>query len=1251
MHDDGPVEALSPIQPHPLPADINTQDVIDVEALPDLPKPKRQRTYPCSGYLLTFPPGMTPHLDYSFPLHHRLAVPWGYEWRQGRFILRANTCLETVRKSETSCPACLAIKDDPSLGSIIQRRDNGVHESTNLDFYTHRQLVERFNQKERQVNTLKLEGLNQRKMVQGKVGALDNNKRLLVAIRSGSVEGVERILRAGYKRGLGARGILALYERAAEGAYRPQSYEESDFLRGILFWRIGGGRLASMAHRCLNQIPSLSVIRRNSTMARLKASHGKPTTAEIESNLSAVLGSDELQISRQESGFVQHVVAMFDEISVEKRIRWDDVDNCFLGPCRNHGGKVSLAFNSMEDLVELFRSLDSGEIHYSSEATVGALGILTNNKRVYGARPVLISGTCKRETGHEHARVLTTVMDAITNTKSRTNLRIVSIASDGETRRGSALFEMTCKIPLSPSSPLFNLLDPLVLLNLLVGDDDVTADKDYKHIIKRLRNLLLRKRGIHILDRHITPSIIKKHLRLNGATSEHIQSLFKPDDKQDVPLAYQLMRDLWALPPLVSGNLEDVETRNALRIFGKFAKYLIFPYICVDLSLSLQLQYLSAAVHVAIIMFRQSGPSFIPSLLYMDIMIMIKNVIFCVAKGKVDDPDGKFWIILLGTDRLETLFGILRTIIGTDANVDELQLLQRLTGTVEVSNILIQKPEWDSRPRRLKLPAVDKDGVVIDSKVDHINPGAWRGDVSLAGVSFLTCWRGGRRLVQDELPELAPYLTLLDEDTRDIDMFSPLGKLLFDQPLAPDDNEDDDPDDEEDTTTAVNPAATSVMIDLEDDLVEMEVTPTPNGFERSVMMDGKNINKARAIKIYSEHRTFATSTDRLKRVQGIPRFNVTEYIDSETATPVLEPGDTIATLLLCEDHLFLCLGAVTDISIGTSSADYVELDVLSEDGVFITFQIINLVRATVEDDATSTHDWRTRQREKPDTFRISGQFVQPVTLTLAVPPTGKTFWPVDSNTLLELARDLLRRVNSSPLSLASRKNTIIPSAKRTREFPYREESVGKVCFNCELDSQQQRHADGLFCSFCSKPSVPFDLTQPKMILTHIGSHILHGGLTGERCGMCGALAPQCQYFLTKGANPQVDRERTHGCPVFDSLETRGFRYATAAQSIASNPCSNVPIRCQICTRQNPKAAAIWKYTAKAHYMSKHPTADLNLYKSDWELSKSEEAAMKKEYRERAKKSKPKKNRAKEKSKKEIGELVISQAHSTRTTQR
>jgi hypothetical protein len=62
-------------------------------------------------------------------------------------------------------------------------------------------------------------------------------------------------------------------------------------------------------------------------------------------------------------------------------------------------------------------------------------------------------------------------------------------------------------------------------------------------------------------------------------------------------------------------------------------------------------------------------------------------------------PDSEFFIILLGTDRLEKLFGLLRTAVGTDSNFDILQFASLYV-------ILGLKPQWDRGPRRLKLPAV-----------------------------------------------------------------------------------------------------------------------------------------------------------------------------------------------------------------------------------------------------------------------------------------------------------------------------------------------------------------------------------------------------------------------------------------------------------------------------------------------------------------------------------------------------------------
>ena len=112
---------------------------------------------------------------------------------------------------------------------------------------------------------------------------------------------------------------------------------------------------------------------------------------------------------------------------------------------------------------------------------------MSDDHCLYSALPALISGQCGRETGHEHASIIQTTLDGV----AKSDLCTISIASDGESRCSEALIHLTFKKQLELSSPIYPTLSVLPLMNLKVGDDDVTADKDYKHIFKRCRNLLL----------------------------------------------------------------------------------------------------------------------------------------------------------------------------------------------------------------------------------------------------------------------------------------------------------------------------------------------------------------------------------------------------------------------------------------------------------------------------------------------------------------------------------------------------------------------------------------------------------------------------------------------------------------------------------------------------------------------------------------------------------------------------------------
>ena len=71
---------------------------------------------------------------------------------------------------------------------------------------------------------------------------------------------------------------------------------------------------------------------------------------------------------------------------------------------------------------------------------------------------------------------------------------------------------------------------------------------------------------------------------------------------------------------------------------------------------------------------------------------MVKNVFICVAKQRILDPTGTFSILRVGTDSLEGLFGEIRTLIGSDRNVDIgrliefrwLLILQRLSTDIPI---------------------------------------------------------------------------------------------------------------------------------------------------------------------------------------------------------------------------------------------------------------------------------------------------------------------------------------------------------------------------------------------------------------------------------------------------------------------------------------------------------------------------------------------------------------------------------------
>ncbi|KAH9015472.1 hypothetical protein EDB84DRAFT_1582181, partial [Lactarius hengduanensis] len=968
---------------------------------------KPAKRWPCEGILVTFPEGTTHHQSYPFGMHGERSIPWNYRSTDDVFYLQAKSCQKTSPTEGRPCEDCRKLTSSTLFTGIMDRIRFGTHENIPFMYHGVGALIAIARRKTDQIDQLRMSKLNDSRKLLTKAGALEDHKQWILAIASGRVDRVASLVQAGLKHRVGIKTLIQQYERAAEKLYKPKGYTNEDIMRSIVLLRLGGARVAQFAHQSL-ALPSLTTIRRQTVLPALVVSPSTPTVAEVEANIiscysslnsvaGACSGGTALDSDlRLESDRIVHQVLMLDELAIEKRVRWDDLHNKFQGTCREHNHQIPLEFTSERELDILCEAIESDEIHLATEATVAAIGVLSSEPREYAVRPILFSGTCKKETSEQHARVIKTVLEGCHKQKRRNNAtyRTVCIASDGEAKRGDALVIQTMTSELSVGSPIYALLQPLRFLNLLVGPDDITVDKDFKHIVKRQRNVFMRTKGVEILGFCVTPSILRSQLESNGTSPHHLRSLLNPNDKQDVVLAYSLLREIWSLPPPpASCDPAFALARRALNIYGEFAQHLVLPYVCIDLNLNDQLIHLSAAAHLAFLLYRHNSAStrFMPRQSYLDIVLMIKNVYFCVAKMKVDNPSADFYLVLLGTDRLETFFGLIRTAVGTDANVDMLQLGSRASGLTEVVSILAEHPEWDYGTRRLSLPVFSKETQEFTSKADHITPRDWRGNVSVANA-------------------------ILSALSGSIDMLAPFGELLV-NPRDENLDEAEDAGEEDDALDGSGPHQNEghsrlqpVPYTHEGDIEDAIADEAPrNNSTSEILIQGQKTTKAKALRYRMANYASRSSTDRLKRVQQVPCFDTVSRVndadiitsgDGVLGAPSLRIGNPIAVLVQCEGLVVLAVAQVNRLKFaGNDNLNELPIHLLVDPTARVDSQILRLVPATLDDDPTQVHDWCWSLQMEGSCDNIPGREVHPINPSLSIQNPGKPTFLFESTFL------------------------------------------------------------------------------------------------------------------------------------------------------------------------------------------------------------------------------------------------------------
>ncbi|KAI0026869.1 hypothetical protein K488DRAFT_75011 [Vararia minispora EC-137] len=704
----------------------SSPDVIEIVSYARMTKGKSAE---CKGFELVVPHGRSALVSYPVLLHNDLNPPWSLHFINGLLYLRAIICIWRTRNVSFVCDECAVLPNNATLVNIVSRMDGGIHSNTKWMYPGAGGLLDLLQQKDQhQRNTILLH-LNQTCHLAHIEGVLFTHKSILCAIASRRLPNVDQALRVAMRQGMSASSILQVVTDVSMGKYKPKGFMDDNYRIALIL----------LLHAIAAVLP-------------LQASPMTPSIEDVVQNVDMAFGP--LLYRAAAIWRPVHRTVRVDKITTEAHLRWNDATNHVLGICREHIGK--------RDVEVLVEEVKRKVIHHTVEATVCAVTLLSPDTWLGSAQPIAVSGTCKAEKVLEHRKLLQTMLDGIAAAKALQGIRIVCYASDG--------------------------ISHLPLLDLWVGDDNLTVDKDYKHVaFKRVHNAVLRANGINVLGMLPMSEILCTHLQdesqILDLKEPMLTALFNVADKQDVNLTYRLAFLIWELRRVLIPNHREttyIQQRKAIVLFADLWFNLMTPYICITLFLSDQLLRLSTAAHMLLTLYFHEGAKshFLPNPLFIDIMLIIKNTYFCIAKVKADNLRSTWFLIWMGTDSLESIFRVVQIMVGNDSNADMLQLVQCLSHSVKVTNVFAEHKKWDQGPN--KKPA---------DNVNHINVSSWLGDTCVDCINLGTCWSKGRFEVEDSHPLVRQSLESLPTDATILAPFGGAG-LLFSSREADDSQED-----------------------------------------------------------------------------------------------------------------------------------------------------------------------------------------------------------------------------------------------------------------------------------------------------------------------------------------------------------------------------------------------------------------------------------------------------------------------------
>jgi len=143
-------------------------------------------------------------------------------------------------------------------------------------------------------------------------------------------------------------------------------------------------------------------------------------------------------------------------------------------------------------------------------------------------------------------------------------------------------------------------------------------------------------------------------------------------------------------------------------------------------------------------------------------------------------------------------------------------------------------------------------------------------------------------------------------------------------------------------------------------------------------------------------------------------------------------SDPITTLIRVENDFWLCIGEVNGLRIDGQPVDFISFEMLTEETVKVSYQMLGLRPATLADDPEGSNDWRTYTTDE-HSFTVPGHLIQFVNPTTSKSVLSMPFYLLQSTVLVAITASLFQSLTISDL-----KN--VPKLAVSKEYPYREAS-------------------------------------------------------------------------------------------------------------------------------------------------------------------------------------------------------------------